>query len=60
MIIEAMGERCIERYFEKYSPFDQNKVLGMERKDTDKTGYGGDLSFERDHWTGWMKLPPAI
>jgi len=29
---KSMGERCIERYFEKYAPFDQNKILGMEKR----------------------------
>ncbi|OGF44330.1 MAG: hypothetical protein A2231_06770 [Candidatus Firestonebacteria bacterium RIFOXYA2_FULL_40_8] len=29
---KTMGERCIERYFDAYFPFDQNKVLGMEER----------------------------
>ncbi len=29
---KSAGARCIERYFDKYYPFDQNKVLGMEER----------------------------
>ncbi|MCX5776309.1 MAG: PD-(D/E)XK nuclease family protein [Candidatus Firestonebacteria bacterium] len=29
---KIMGEKCIERYFDAYFPFDQNKLLGMEER----------------------------
>jgi DNA helicase-2/ATP-dependent DNA helicase PcrA len=29
---KLIGERCVERYYNKYFPFNQNKILGMEEK----------------------------